>query len=524
MREIKKIVLSGTELPLKKNQVVCFVGANSSGKSSALEGIFKYSVLENTTRKSSIDSIEVESFETDNDIETALTDKAVFVGGSLKSSLFSTDWGTNANAKSIVVNELKGNQFTQYNKFFHHLINAQNRFEGVNPINNIDYTKGFPTHPLHFIYKDPELEKRLSEISKAIFGIELSLNPGLGVNLHLHIGERINAKNFGGDRSQKYANELGNLPLIETAGDGYKAAIGLLGQILTSNASAIFVDEPDLYLHPPQAFQLAKTVCQQKSDSQLFFSTHSARFAQGLFEAASDRLILIRLSKSGNKFTANTVDSKVFKDIKNDPVLKFSQISEGMFYEKTFLCEDGSDCLFYQNGIDKLDLEKSENSSLWIGINGKGNFGKVAKTARKLGLNPICIADFDILSDKNDSCTKVLKPLIAELSETEDSNLIKEIDKIVQMISADINLNWDILKTQGIDATSSNGSLHSKIEKLLGALKLKGIILVPNGEVESLHVPRIGKGLDAINQMLNKDIVTDPQLQKARDFLKSAFG
>ena len=528
MRHIEGIVINGKEITLTKNQVVCFVGSNSSGKSSALEGIYRNIVGDTIHRQSSIEVVNVSKFNSADEIEDALRNKAIFDGNSFKSSKMSQTYHGNTSAKNEVINSIMDSEKSHLNVLFFDLIDAQNRFLGCTKVEHIDFSTSHPNHPLHFLYKEPSLELRLNSISKDLFGIELSLNPGMGKYLHLHIGDRISSVNFGGDRCQIYANELGKIPLIDSAGDGYKAAIGLLGQIITSDASAVFVDEPDLYLHPPQAFQLAKAVCREKPNSQLVFSTHSSRFAQGLFEEAADRLILIRLSKEDGNYDSNIVQSEVFSDIKDDPVLKFSQISEGMFYNKTYLCEDASDCLFYQFGIEKLQIGANEDNALWIGVNGKTNFVKVAKTARKLGLNPICICDFDILSKKNESYKNNLIPLLRQLSdnilnEDEVNSIVGEIEKIVFMIEQNPNLTWSNIKQMGIDAMTNDSQLYSKTTFVISELRKVGIVVVPYGEVESLHVPRIGKGIDAINEMIQKDIINDPKFDKARQFLRSAF-
>ena len=91
------------------------------------------------------------------------------------------------------------------------------------------------------------------------------------------------------------------------------------------------------------------------------------------------------------------------------------------------------------------------------------------------------------------------------------------------MIDSDSKITWENLKLLGINAVSHNLGLYSKISDLIKDLKSIGLIVIPYGEVESLHVPRLGKGIDAINAMLEKDIVNDSAMANARAFFQSAF-
>ena len=121
-----------------------------------------------------------------------------------------------------------------------------------------------------------------------------------------------------------------------------------------------------LHLHPPQAYSIARIVAREKPTSQLFFSTHSSRFIQGLADSAADRLLVVRLDGTGGRYTADRVDVYVFSEIKSSPILKFNSVIDSVFFQRTFVCEEASHCLFYKTSFERLGF--STDQTFWIGV------------------------------------------------------------------------------------------------------------------------------------------------------------
>jgi energy-coupling factor transporter ATP-binding protein EcfA2 len=512
------ITLSSGYIPLEKNQVLCLVGPNSSGKSSLLNALKSAARGEGITKKSQFREINIG---TDfHRIEEILAcrhisirgQKIIWPGGAQKFGenieTWLGRWVENQGCEGIL-----RQAFIQY-------MDAHNRFSAVSDAQQIDVFSDSPTHPFHILYKEPELEDELAKVSQELFGKSTVLNPGAGKNLVLHFGESIDSSRFGGNRDQKYANEVARLPRIEEEGDGVKATIGLLARVISGDYSCILIDEPDLYLHPPQAHALARILVREKRDAQFIFATHSARFLQGLFAEAPDRLKLLRLFKSEDEYSYGEVDNSVFKEIQNDPLLSFTNIIESVFYDFCFLCEDNSDCFFFKTAMERSGGLKTTDSSIWIGVQGKQNIAKIAKIARSLQVKPICILDFDVLSPKNDSLTRVLQPIVSALG-GESSAFAERIKKQLHTaVENNSNLTWNQLKASGEHALESDQHLYSQVKAILSDLRELGLFVLPSGELESLHTPKhSAHGIEAAIDMLDKSLESR-EMRKAKEAIK----
>lgn len=408
----------------------------------------------------------------------------------------------------------------QLTKMFVHHISAANRLQAVADTSFNKRTQA-ATHPAHVLFSDPELEKKISSIVESLFGSSLMLNPGLGSALGFHFGEQVDATQFGGDRCQEYANALEEVPPIQDARDGIKAAVGLILQTIAFSNSVSLVDEPDLYLHPPQAYSLAKLMAENNPNGQLVLATHSARFVQGLVEAAEDRLTLIRLERSNASSSVHVADTSVFQQIKDDPVLKFTSIVDGLFYKSSVICEDANDCLLYRYAVEKVGRSGLDDETLWLSASGKYNFAKMIRTSMALSVRPVCVADFDLISQKEDTYKRALVPMLEAYGESpsEIVNLLE--NEVFPAIKSNSKVSWESLKANGIEDLKPYADIFNAVESVLDKLKVLGVLVVREGELESLHVPRLpGKGLPVVNEILNIGSIETNALQPLKRIAK----
>ena len=124
------------------------------------------------------------------------------------------------------------------------------------------------------------------------------MDRGAGSVVNLHVGTHADPAAYGGEYSSEYASEVRKRPDISTEGDGLKAAAGLFLNILAIPKSIYLIDEPDVYLHPPQAYATAREMVNISNGKQLFMATHNAHFLRGLLDSNSERVVLVRLDRS----------------------------------------------------------------------------------------------------------------------------------------------------------------------------------------------------------------------------------
>ena len=133
-----------------------------------------------------------------------------------------------------------------------------------------------------------------------------------------------------------------------------------------------------------------------------------------------------------------------------------------------------------------------------------------------MGVNTICIADFDLISSTNDSIEKVLAPLVDALGGN-SINIIRDAKALAKSVSANGKLSWERFKISGLAEVEFDPSLHGQFVKLLESLNQLGLYVLRSGETESLCVPRVGRhGAEAVSKMLELDILDAMELSKAR--------
>ncbi|MGO9481869.1 MAG: AAA family ATPase [Candidatus Kryptoniota bacterium] len=144
------------------------------------------------------------------------------------------------------------------------------------------------------------MEKKFSGYFRQAFGMDLIVHRNAGNSVPLYIGERPTPKQ-GEDRvSEGYLLELEKLDLLDQQGDGMRAFVGVLLNAFISTYSILFIDEPEAFLHPPQAKLLGKMLANDMpSERQLFLATHSEDFLKGLLDANISNLKIIRLQREG---------------------------------------------------------------------------------------------------------------------------------------------------------------------------------------------------------------------------------
>ena len=186
----------------------------------------------------------------------------------------------------------------------------------------------------------------------------------------------------------------------------------VLHLLVPGTPSILLLDEPEAFLHPPQARILGEIIASKKpSKAQLFVSTHSPDVLQGLMDIASNRLHVVRIRREGNINHTKELDKEIVQEITNDPLMKYSSVMSGLFHERVIICEADADCLFYSTLLDTPQVNQGyPRDILFVHANGKHQMATLTHTLRALDVPVDVIADIDILRDETD-----LKKLVESL-------------------------------------------------------------------------------------------------------------
>jgi hypothetical protein len=296
---------------------------------------------------------------------------------------------------------------------------------------------------------------------------------------------------------------------------------------MTRSYDIVLIDEPEAFLHPPQARLLGEIfVDLSRRGVQLIVSTHSDDFLQGVLSASATSVdvSIVRLTRPTPTVNAVAqISSPSLRRLYEDPLLRYSNILNGIFYKGVVFCEAEADCKYYSAVLDSLyGAAEPRPDILFTQVGGKDRFAKGVSALLAAKVPTAVIADLDLLADqaKFDELFSLLggdpsslgghlnvlsawvrsqargvdrafaSYMLTELLAASGDTLLsgeesKEIRRIVKATSG-----WDLVKTHGRQALA-NGGPTTAFDNILRATQEVGLFLVPVGELERFH-PEVG--------------------------------
>lgn len=415
------------------------------------------------------------------------------------------------------------------------------------------------THPIHCAAFNRTYRKWLSNNFKKAFDKEIIPNTQFGAVIPLCIGPVIKfEENFEDEqeRQEKYASILETYEQLQTQGDGIKSFTGILLYLMLDYCHTYLIDEPEAFLHPPQARIIGQIIGESLSNhQQAFISTHSEDIIKGLVDACPERIRIIRITRKENENFFSILNNKDFNEIWKDPLLKYSNIMSSLFHKTVVLCESDADCKMYSI-IEKHIKQSNEKYSdtLFIHCGGKQRMSKVVKALKSLNIEVKLIPDIDIMNDENvfkelietfdidwtliQSSYKIVtsnlhssketvnrekaKLLITNILDKSNSKNLsnKELNEISSVIK--VESKWNKIKEGGISAIPS-GDATKAFKKINLILKDNGIYMVPVGELECF-IKEVGSkyhGPEWVNKVLEEyPDLNDPIYDTIKEFIK----
>lgn len=229
-----------------------------------------------------------------------------------------------------------------------------------------------------------------------IFGKDIFLNSFNLGTLEFKVGDDFSRVPKNPQEAFKY---LLSYPLLDTQGDGIRSVVGMVSAIVSVKKPVILLDEPEAFLHPPQALQLGEIISKLVDDSQqIFIATHSADFLRGLLSSTRDAAI-IHLNRVGDITEAKVLDPDSLNQIVTDPLLSSSRVLEGMFYKGVVATEADADAVFYQRLFQKVGAADEIH---FVNAHNKQTLKKIIDPYQKLGIKFAMIADADVIRDEHE--------------------------------------------------------------------------------------------------------------------------
>ncbi|MGA5166386.1 MULTISPECIES: AAA family ATPase [Streptomyces] len=259
--------------------------------------------------------------------------------------------------------------------------------------------------PLHVLQDRSDLFAELCNLSMEVFGQPLTLDR-LSKNINLRVGETGIPSPRVDEISAEYRTALSSLPTLMEQGDGMKSLIGLLVSLVTSVYPIVFIDEPEAFLHPPQAMALGRILGEQArvKNTQIVLATHDRNILSGLLQSEAD-VSIVRLERAaGDRTRARQLNVEELRSIWNDPVLRYSNVLDGLFHKAVVLAEAERDCTFYSSALEEYaprgGLPILPGDVLFVPSGGKDGFPRLAKVLRSVSVPVVASPDLDVLNDR----------------------------------------------------------------------------------------------------------------------------
>ncbi len=520
---IKSITFNdGTTLQLERNSIVVFTGANNCGKSQALKDIEKsLEQIGNCT------PIVIRSIEPDfiGDIHESLFFDGHFNVESNKQCKITGTEDRFGSKQSVITNWKNHKLENGLLAFFVKRLNTESRLNISNALSRSE--RNPETRPLYKLYKDSILTERISSYFHQAFNANLVIDKGDFREILLHVGKAPERDKVKMTQEIEYYNAVANLPKLQAEGDGMRGFAGILLDTFTSEQNITLIDEPEAFLHPPQARVLGEMLAKNNPNSrQLIIATHSEYFLQGLLYANTENVIVVRITREDNVNRISFLNNDKIKELWGDPLLRYSNILSGLFYEKVVVCESYYDCLFYQALIDAVfELKKDVPPSiLFVHCGGKERIKDVAKALKAVNVPIVGIYDFDTF-EKMSNIRGIVKTFDIEWDRIKEQvkifcDAINKRKCKAAEIGGETKKREEWVKIKKGGKNEFDGEALVAYDEIEGVCKSAGLFVVPVGELESFYQTKDKQKKDWVYFVLeNGNLATAPELEVARKFV-----
>lgn len=502
-----------TQLPISYNSVIVFAGANNSGKSQVLRD-----VETGLDESNSLPTIVIKDIEYDF---LGTIDQATFLGERFNVNqqgyyeMFES--GETFDKRNLQTYWQNRTFYNNLHMLFIKRLSTEDRLTSSNALTR-DYNP--EQNPIYKLYQSESLAQKLSDYFRQAFGSDLIVNRNDMRTIPLHTGQAPDKTAFTILNQDEYYNQVTKLPKLQEQGDGMRSFVSILLYTFTSEYSITLIDEPEAFLHPPQARLLGKMLANNNPDNrQLLISTHSEDFLQGLLDTNSENVTVIRINRDSNINRMSVLQNDKIKKLWGNPILRYSNILSGLFHEKVIVCESDYDCLFYHAIMDAIYEHKNEIAPdiLFTHCGGKTRIKDVVSALKAVNVSVVAICDFDLLNSKQ-NFEAITNSFGIDCRVTLSENMKIIYDSMNAKNSVANNV-WNQIKKIG--KAGFTGNEPAAYEKVEAACKSAGLFVVPVGEMECFDKTVNKEKKDWVYHVLeNYDLATEAKLEEARKFVQ----
>lgn len=534
-KPLRRLVLPGLG-ELQCSGLVVLVGPNSSGKSQPLQDIYRRLAgeprqlvvasevnIEKPPFEPFIKSLEEEGYFStfiDNAGNKQLRPRTMYLGSGQAIGQIQTNqaqqWHNSLSPDSLNSPHRQSEFLNYFGRLLVTALFLDRRLTSLSPTNVIDFDTQPPQHDLHALYLDDKARTLLLEEMRSSFGRVVWPDMSRGNMISLKVSDEGSLPTAEDRLSHQ---KMAVFRSIETEGDGMKSYVATCVSLLLGRRPVCLIDEPEMCLHPPQAYNLGRFIGRfgASSDTATFVATHSSYLLRGIIQTAA-QVQIVRLIRRDRSFSAHLVPAAELTAALSRPTLRAEAVLDGIFAQAVIVVEADGDRVVYQSAWETL-LPEFQTDVHFSTVGGTGGIADTCRLYRTLHIPIAVIADLDMLVDR-DRMTRVLQALVDDAAFCDEVVLsCNEISEDIRRLPPDLPsedvvnelntlgtsaMDWnkgdDIelkrrlmrlansidrmrrLKKGGIHAYP--GQLGTRIADMLSKLSQCGLFLVPVGELE----------------------------------------
>ncbi|MFD9241927.1 ATP-dependent endonuclease [Streptomyces sp. NPDC059556] len=527
---------SGSEIEFAEHGITVIVGSNNAGKSTFIREVVNRLYAEmrydHNTYKI-VDSIQFRDRATKTELAAWFMTNCTYKNGSPSGFVRgATQQGLDLERVSRLWegDTLGVDRLADLASFFVHYSNP---FDRIGQVSGASPRPNFTDPPhaaMHYIEDSEEAREEIKSYSRRIFGESLTVDY-LSGQIQFRVGETAVPAPPIDDVNAEYRQDLASLPTLQEQGDGMRSLLGLLIPLATTPFPIVLADEPEAFLHPPQAVALGKILGEisQKRKVQIILATHDKNLLAGLM-ASSAPVSVVRIDRRGPVVRAKQLNDEPLRELWKNPALKYSNALDGLFHRLVVIAEADPDCRFYAAALESflkggnVEFKLSADDVLFIPSGGLGDMPKLAKSLRDLSVPVIASPDMDAISN-----TGLMKRLVASLGGSwEDFRALdqklrapfsspssprtvgsvltaiqaalngRELEKYTtehrRFVEAHLHVDsvWREVKRYGVRAFP--GESRTAMDSFMSKASEIGLVLVHAGELESMSNVAVSKG------------------------------
>ena len=549
---------NGATVEIRPGSTTILVGPNNSGKTSTLRELLSF--LAGNKTGPVVTSATIQKRGDTRDLTEWLDQNVALVSDRYSKKFYA--WLGARCLEADIGNAWRGSRLGDLAGILCSHLPVDGRFAHLDPpdpnrpVDAFNALTDAPQNPIHVLIKDEAIEKRVSGCFRKSFGMDLILSRGAGTDFPLHCGNPPHLEP-GEDRvSRGFVERLSKLPVLSDQGHGMRSFAACVMTTFASPAHVQLIDEPEAFLHPPQARFIGNLLVTQKPNwRQLIIATHSGDLLRGALDSNADTLKIVRLTRDGDINHARQLDVADIQKLWSDPILRFSNVLDGLFHESAVVCEGDADCRFFAAVLEAIQGANDPQPDVhFSSTGGKDRLHVVVSSLTGVGVPTRVVADFDVLKEEQplrriveslggtwdtierdwratkNAVEQKAPPLTRNQVEEKIGEIVKasneknlmerEVDLIRKTLTA--TSSWDLAKQSGVSIVPT-GQPREQLNSLLSSLRSLGLFVLECGELERFAPSVAGHGPRFVAEVLKRDLARDPELAGARAFVAELF-